>query len=476
MLALTIAEIAAACGGEIECRAGDSVDTIVHGTVETDSRLVSEGGIFFAMRGEVTDGHLFAALAQANGAALVIVERPLELPVSQIVVPDGPAALAALARDVVARVRSRGELTVVGITGSNGKTTTKNLLRAVLGDVGSTVAPAGSFNNHIGAPLSMLGIDEDTRYLIVEMGASGEGEIAKLVRVATPDIAVVLKVGLAHAGEFGGIEATQRAKAEIVTALPSTAVAVLNADDERVAAMAGQTAARVAWFGLGDAHDDPSSRSRDVAAVDIEATVSGTSFTLVADGMSRPVRLRILGEHHVMNALAAITVARELGLDLDRAIAAIEAVPRAERWRMELLEPAEGITVINDAYNASPDSTAAALKTLAQLTRDGKRAIAVLGEMAELGSYADEEHDRIGRLAVRLGVEQLIVVGHGARHIHNAAGLEGSWNGESVLVATADEAFELLSSELRPGDVVLVKSSKSAGLRFLGDRLGGVVS
>ncbi|MCY7326008.1 MAG: UDP-N-acetylmuramoyl-tripeptide--D-alanyl-D-alanine ligase, partial [Microbacteriaceae bacterium] len=344
MLALRLADIAAACAGELVLTADSTPDTVVDGAVTTDSRLATAGSVFFAIRGEFTDGHLFAGTAVDNGAALLIVERRLELPVDQIVVADGVRALAALASEVVARVRERGDLTVVGITGSNGKTTTKNLLRAILGAVGPTVAPEGSFNNHIGAPLSMLGIDEETRYLLVEMGASGKGHIKSLVDIAMPDISVVLKVGLAHAGEFGGIDATQRAKAEIVTSLPASAVAVLNADDDRVAAMAGQTAARVAWFGLDE--------SADVRADDIEATATGTTFTLLADGAAWPVRMRILGEHHVMNAIAALSVARELGLDLAAAIAAIEAVARAERWRMEVLEPAPGITVINDAYNA----------------------------------------------------------------------------------------------------------------------------
>jgi UDP-N-acetylmuramoyl-tripeptide--D-alanyl-D-alanine ligase len=186
------------------------------------------------------------------------------------------------------------------------------------------------------------------------------------------------------------------------------------------------------------------------------------------------VLLRILGEHHVMNALATLAVARELGLDLDTAITALETVPRAERWRMEVLTRSDGIVVINDAYNASPDSMSAALKTLAQVIEPGQRSIAVLGEMTALGEYSDEEHDRIGRLVVRLNIQKLIVVGHGARHIHNAAGLEGSWDGESILVASADEAYDLLRDDLRAGDVVLVKSSKSANLRFLGDRLGEV--
>jgi UDP-N-acetylmuramoyl-tripeptide--D-alanyl-D-alanine ligase len=467
VIPLTLAEIASIVGGRL-LSSPYPADAIVHGTVHTDSRLVDEGAIFFALPGAETDGALFAGDAEANGAALVIAEREVEVACAQIVVGDGVAALAALAAAVVARVREGGGLSVVAVTGSNGKTTTKNLLQAVLGAQGPTVAPKGSFNNHVGAPISMLGIDASTRYLIVEMGAGGPGQIAHLVSIARPDIGIVLKVGLAHVGEFGGIDAVQRAKSEMVTELPATATAILNADDDRVAAMAGMTAATVRWFGLSD--------TADVRAEDIEATALGTAFTLVADGTRIPVRLRILGEHHVLNALAALTVARELGVDLAQAVAAIEAVARAERWRMEVLRPASGAVVINDAYNASPDSMAAALKTLAQISTPVDRSIAVLGEMAELGEYSDEEHDRIGRLAVRLNIKKLIVVGHGARHIHNAAGLEGSWDGESVLVDTPDEAYDLLRGNMGAGDIVLVKSSKSANLRFLGDRLGDVTS
>ena len=471
MIALTLADIAAAVDGVIvapDDAALADPERIVDGPVETDSRLAVPGSLFFAMRGENTNGALFADAAVANGAVLVFTEERLTLPVAQMVVANTLDALAALAREVVARVRAAGSLRVVGITGSNGKTTTKNMLGAILAAQGPTVAPQGSYNNQVGAPYTMLRIDEQTRYLVVEMGASGIGDIARLIRIVVPDISVVLKVGLAHAGEFGGIEATQRAKSEIVTELPADAVAVLNRDDDRVAAMAAITAARPVWFGL-----DPAA---DLHADDLRATGSGTTFTLVTGGERRPVRLRILGEHHVMNALAALAVASELGIDLDQAISALEGVERAERWRMEILTRADGITVINDAYNASPDSTAAALKTLAQIIEPGQRSFAVLGEMNNLGEYADEEHDRIGRLAVRLNVQQLVVVGHNARHIHNAAGLEGSWDGESVLVETADEAYDLVSSRLRPGDVVLVKSCNAAGLRFLGDRLGEVTA
>jgi UDP-N-acetylmuramoyl-tripeptide--D-alanyl-D-alanine ligase len=469
VIALTLAELRDALGGEL--LGGGDPEVVVSGSVQTDSRLVEPGSVFFALPGEVTDGHLFAPAAVEAGAALVVAERPLDLPVPVLVVPDGVEALAALAHLVVARVRARGGLRVVAVTGSNGKTTTKNLLRAILEAEGPTVAPEGSFNNQVGAPISMLRVDESTRYLVAEMGASAVGDIARLIRIVTPDIGIVLKVGLAHAGGFGGIEQTQRAKSEMVTDLPETAVALLNADDQRVDAMAAWTRARVVRFGL-DAR-------ADVRATDVRATSAGTAFTVHADGASVPVTLRILGEHHVTNALAALASARELGIPLERAAAALATVPRAERWRMELLEGDAAIAggpfaVVNDAYNASPDSMAAALKTLAQIAEPGQRTVAVLGHMAELGEFETEEHDRIGRLAVRLDIGRLIVVGPEARAIHQAASLEGSWDGESVYVADPEAAYDLLRAELRAGDVVLVKSSKSAGLRFLGDRLAGI--
>lgn len=467
MIPFRLDELAQLLGAELVLTDGVAATAVIGGGVETDSRLVVDGSIFFALPGEVTDGHLFAPAAVAAGAGLVVCRERLDLEVPQLIVADGLEALGVLAREVVARVRAQGELRVIGITGSNGKTTTKNLLRAILSAEGPTVAPRDSFNNQVGAPISMLRIDHSTRFLVVEMGASGPGKIARLVSIARPDIGVVLKVGLAHAGGFGGIDATEVAKAEMVVDLPSDAVAILNLDDHRVARMAERTSARVVTFGHSPA--------AEIRADDVEATVAGTRFTLVADGERRAVQLQILGEHHVMNALAALSVARELGVDLDRAISAVESVPRAERWRMELFERPDGVTIVNDAYNASPDSVAAALKTLVQIARpEGRRTVAVLGEMAELGEYAQEEHDRIGRLAVRLDIRQLVVVGDAARHIHAAAGLEGSWDGESVLVADADAAYDVLRDDLRPGDIVLVKSSNSAGLRHLGDRLAGI--
>lgn len=466
MIALTLAEVVAATAGRLEPSGTDATEaTIVDGPVTTDSREVVPGGVFVAKRGEFDDGHRFAAAAAEQGAALLIVERPLELPVPQVVVDDSVEALGALATEVVRRMRALGRLRIVGVTGSNGKTTTKNLLRTVLEQVGPTVAARKSYNNEVGAPTTMLELTEETEYLVAEMGASGVGEIARLVRMARPDVGIVLKVGLAHAGEFGGIEKTVQAKSEMVTDLLSTDVAVLNADDPRVVPMAGLTAARVVWFGLGE--------RADVRATDVVVHARGTEFTVtVPGGESAHVRFSVLGEHHVMNALAAIAAARELGVPLATIVAALERVTLAEQWRMQVMGGRHDITVINDAYNASPDSVQAALKTLAQVKRPEGRTIAVLGEMSELGEFSGEEHDRIGLLAVRLGVSQLVVVGEGARRLHITAINEGSWDGESAYVETADEAFDLVTSMVHPGDTVLVKSSNSAGLRHLGDRLG----
>jgi UDP-N-acetylmuramoyl-tripeptide--D-alanyl-D-alanine ligase len=470
MIALTLAEIAGAVHGVLRLDgSGLTPQSVINGSVHTDSRETAPGSIFVAKPGDETDGHLFAPSALERGAALLIVEHRLDLPVAQIVVADSVVALGDLAAEVVARVRSTGRLKIIGVTGSNGKTTTKNLLRAVLERVGPTVAARASFNNEVGAPLTMLELTADTEFLVAEMGASGVGEIARLIRLARPDIGIVLKVGLAHAGEFGGIEATVTAKTEMVTELVETDVAVLNADDPRVAGMAAETRARIVWFGqYGD---------EGVRATDVHASASGTTFTLrLASGETRPVTFRVLGEHHVMNALAAAAAAEVLGVAIDDIVSALESVQTAERWRMEVLGGRDGVTVINDAYNASPDSMTAALKTLAQIATPGQRTIAVLGEMSELGELSGEEHDRVGLLAVRLNISQLIVVGRAARRMHISTINEGSWDGESAFVDTQDEAFELLRNSVQPGDTLLIKSSNSAGLRFLGDRLGELYS
>lgn len=470
MIRLTLSEIADRLTGALHPGGTDATpDTVVDGPVETDSREIVPGGVFVAKRGDDTDGHLFVGAAVERGAALAIVEHPVDEAVAQIVVADAVTALGELARFVVERVRDTGDLTVIGITGSNGKTTTKNMLETILAAEGETVAPIRSFNNAVGAPTTMLRTTTSTRYLIVEMGASGIGDIARLVAMAKPDIGVVLKVGLAHAGGFGGIESTLQAKTEMVSDLPPDAVAVLNSDDPRVASMADKTRARVLRFG----QEAPA----DIRATDITGSRTGTTFTAHVPG-EEPVtiRLRVLGEHHVMNALAAISVAHVLGVTLVRAATALETLTRAERWRMEVLGGRDDVTIINDAYNASPDSMSAAIKTLAQIAEPGKRTIAVLGAMSELGEYSGDEHDRIGLQLVRLNISRLVVVGPEARRMHISAINEGSWDGESVYFGDMDAAYDYLAAELTPGDTVLVKSSNSAKLRFLGDRLGELYS
>lgn len=465
MIPLTLAEIAEATGGRIVL-AGEATDqTVVSGLVDTDSREIEPGGIFVAKPGEFTDGHLFADRAVEAGAALCIVERELELasPVPQIVVEHAVDALGALATEVVRRVKALGRLREIAVTGSNGKTTTKNLLREIFAARGETVAPIASFNNEVGAPITFCKLTERTEYLIAEMGASAPGEIRRLIRMAKPDVGIVLMVGLAHAGEFGGIETTLRSKTEMVEDLDEDGWAVLNRDDARVASMAGKTRARILWFGRGE--------DADVRATDVSTSLEGTSFTLHLPGED-PVRVdfAVIGEHHVTNALAAAAAAHTQGVPATEIRDALQRVTRAERWRMEVLVRGP-ITIINDAYNASPDSMAAALRTLAQIAGPEQRTVAVLGEMSELGAQSIEEHDRLGLLAVRLNIGQLVVVGRGARPLHLGAIAQGSWDGESVFVEDQDAAYDLLVQELREGDIVLVKSSNSAGLRHLGDRI-----
>ena len=461
MIDLKLSEIAAAINGRL---VGD--DLLVTGSVETDSRLVTAGSLFIAKPGEETDGHLFVGKAVSAGAVGAVVERELDEPASQIVVEDSVLALGKLAKYVLHKIRQTSDIKVIGITGSNGKTSTKNMLREVLSRFGQTIAPIESYNNEVGAPISMLKADSKTKYLVVELGAGGPGSIEYLADICVPDIGVVLKVGLAHVGEFGGIESTFAIKSELAKSLSPGAALILNHDDGLVASMAELTKAKVSWFGTSD--------DSEVWASDIAVTLAGTSFVLHVGGSTRSVTLNILGEHQVMNALAAIRVALLLGLDLSKAIEALEAMPLAERWRMQLLKGANGSLVINDAYNASPDSMRAALQTLATLGRQGHRTIAVLGEMAELGSESAEQHDAMGRLAVRLNIDQVVVVGERAKLIHMGASQEGSWDGESKFFASIDEALQHVRGLLGSGDIVLVKSSKSAELRHLGDALAEV--
>ncbi|EIE99980.1 UDP-N-acetylmuramoyl-tripeptide--D-alanyl-D-alanine ligase [Saccharomonospora glauca] len=480
MIELTLAEIAEAVGGRLH--RADGTERVT-GTVEFDSRKLTKGGLFVALPGERVDGHDFAAAAVDSGAVGVLAAREVDAPA--VVVPPLPpgkahersvaltgdtdgsgaavlAALAALARHVVTRLAETG-LTVVGVTGSSGKTSTKDLIAQLLEPLGPTVAPPGSFNNELGHPWTALRADEETKHLVLELSARGPGHIAELAAVAPPRIGVVLNVGSAHVGEFGSQEGIARTKGELVEALPPGGVAVLNADDPLVAAMASRTRARVVRVG--------ESPDADVRAENVRLDEHAhASFDLVVGEERAPVTLRLVGEHHVGNALAAAAVALELGTPLSDVAARLSAATRRSSRRMEVTTRSDGVTVLNDSYNANPESMRAALKTLASMT-SARRSWAVLGVMGELGADSVSAHDEIGRLAVRLNINRLVVVGEQAAPMHHGASHEGSWGEESVLVPDTDAAIALLRAELRPDDVVLVKASKVAQLWKVADAL-----
>ncbi len=454
MIPLTLAEIASATGGVLHDAPDPAV--VVTGPVVIDSRHAGPGALFVAVKGEHTDGHEHAAAAVEAGAVGVLSARPTGVPA--VVVADPVAALGLLARAVLARMTG---LSVLAITGSSGKTTTKDLLAAVLETGGPTVATRGSYNNELGLPLTVLAADETTRNLVVEMGARGRGHITYLCGIAPPTVAVVLNVGAAHVGEFGSLAATASAKQELVHALGPGGVAVLNGDDPLVADMATAAPGRVVRFGR--------SPSADVRATDVVVDEHGrASFRLVTPTGTAPVRLALHGGHQVSNSLAAAAVALEVGLPLPDIAAALGAATPRSRWRMEVVERDDGVTVVNDAYNANPDSVGAALEAVASMSK-GRRSWAVLGEMRELGAASAEQHAAVGRLAVRLGVDRVVAVGEGARGICEAARQPPvppttNLGEEPVFVSDADEALALLREQVRPGDVVLVKASRAAGL------------
>ncbi|BDZ43843.1 UDP-N-acetylmuramoyl-tripeptide--D-alanyl-D-alanine ligase [Paraoerskovia sediminicola] len=435
------------------------------GSVVVDSRLVADGSLFVAVPGDRVDGHDFAAGAVEAGAALVLAQRELDVPC--VVVDDVQTALGALARVVLERLRHGSDLRVVAVTGSVGKTTTKDLLGAVLAPEGPTVVPAGSFNNEVGLPLTVLRADASTRFLVLEMGADRIGNLTYLTSVAPPDVAVVLVVGSAHVEGFGGIEGVATAKGELVSGLAPGGVAVLNADDHRVAAMHTLARGPVRTFGT---IPTAAVRAETVAlGVDGRPTFVLRSSVDGAEGASS-VTLGLVGEHNVTNALAAATAALVTGVAFDDVVARIGA-PAASPHRLAVTERPDGVTVIDDSYNANPDSMRAALKVLAVTAGRTRRSVAVLGEMRELGDASREAHEAIGRLVVRLNIKLLVVVGEGASALLDGATQEGSWGDEVVLVPDVDAAATLLAGELTDGDVVLVKASNGSGLWRLGDTL-----
>ena len=461
MIPMTCREIADVVGGRAVH--GEEGAPTVTAAAFVDSRLTQRGGLFVALTGTRVDGHDYVEAAFDAGAAAVLSARDTGRP--GVVVEDPVVALGRLAHHCLEQLP---DVRVVALTGSQGKTSCKDLLAQVLAagtTWGSTVATFGSFNNELGLPLTVLRADTSTQFLVLEMGARHVGDLRASCEVATPDVSLVLNVGKAHIGEFGSQERIAQAKGELVEALSEDGIAVLNADDPLVRAMASRTRAQVRTFGTGDA---------DVRLGDVRVDELGRpSFTLRAGREQADVSLRLVGEHHASNAAAATAVALALGLRLDQVAAALGNATATSRGRMEVRERTDGVTVIDDAYNANPDSMRAALKALAAVGsgRPAARTVAVLGEMRELGDTAQAEHDAVGRLAVRLDIDQLVVVGEPARPVHLGACLEGSWGGESVFVPSADAALDWLRDHLAPGDVVLFKASNVVQLSRLAEQV-----
>jgi UDP-N-acetylmuramoyl-tripeptide--D-alanyl-D-alanine ligase len=462
VIPLTAGWIADAVDGRLDHL--DRADVL--SSVSIDSR--DQGDLFVAIAGERQDGHDFAADAVARGAVAVLAGRPVVDPEGQplpaILVDDPVAALGRLAHRVRRELLSAR---VIGLTGSSGKTSTKDLLGQVLDGIGPTVRPMGSFNTEVGLPLTILSADPATRFLVLEMGMRGLGHIAYLARIAEPDIGIVLNVGSAHLGVVGTREAIASAKGELAESLTAGGVAILNRDDPFVAAMAGRTAAEVVFFGE-TADSDVVARE---VTIDRQARASFVLHSrLPGAGGEAPVRLQVSGAHFVSNALAAAATGLVCGGSVADVAAALSSARIDSRWRMQVVERADGVIVVNDAYNANPESMRAALKALAAMG-EGRRTWAVLGEMRELGDRSIEEHDAIGRLAVRLDISRLVCVGEATRALHLGACTEGSWGEESVLVPDADAALALLRREVAPGDVVLVKASRSVGLERVAEGL-----
>jgi UDP-N-acetylmuramoyl-tripeptide--D-alanyl-D-alanine ligase len=456
MIPLSLAEAAAAAVGAL--READGAAQVTG--LAVDSRVVGHGDLFVALPGSRADGAAFAGAALEAGAVAVLARAGAVTVGPRIEAADPLAALGAVA----GAVRDRSGARVVGITGSTGKTTTKDLLAAALAMRFETVANTASFNNEVGLPLTLARLEPGTQALVVEIGARGPGHVASLARLARPEVGVVLNVGVAHVGMFGSQQAIAAAKGELVEALPATGTAVLNADDPLVAAMAARTAARVLPFGVS--HPGAAVRAEGIS-LDADGRAH---FKLCTPSGGAEATLPAPGEHLVSDALAAAAAAHALGLDPEEIAAGLRAA-RLSPMRMQVARRPDGLTVINDAYNANPTSMAAGLKTLAAAAAGRGRAVAVLGEMAELGERAPSEHDRIGRLVTRLGIDRLVGVGELGAVMVRAARMEGMWPEEAVAVPDAEAAIAALERWLGPDDVVLVKASRVIALDRVAERL-----
>ena len=458
MIALTVSQVCEATSGV----AHHLVATELVTDVRIDSRDISEGCLFVAIKGEHADGHDFAADVIAAGAMAVLSARELDQPC--IVVDDPVLALGRLAHWVRTRLLT---CTVIGVTGSSGKTSTKELIAGILCADGPTVCPKGSLNTEVGVPLTILSADESTKYLVLEMGMRGAGQIRYLTEIAEPSVGVIVNVGMAHAELLGSREAISRAKGEIVEGLPADGFAILNGDDPLVVAKSENTTAHVIRFGRGV--------ESDVRAADVRVDAAArASFTLHHANQSVSVTLKLHGEHFVENALAAASVALALGINIDVVAAELRIAGLDSKWRMEVKELGNHVTLVNDCYNANPESMRAALAATASMAA-GRRSWAILGEMRELGESSREEHESLGRAAATMGIDRLICIGEALSETHEAAVAAGL---TSTSVTEIEEAVSIITTEAIPGDVILVKASRGIALERVADALsawnGGV--
>ena len=416
------------------------------------SKDANKDTFFAAFEGAKVDGHNFTDEAIKNGAKFALVSKPVHVP--HILVPNVLNALSKLARF---NRKALPNLKVIGITGSQGKTTTKDLMHHLLSVLGKTVAPSASLNNELGVPLLLLKCDESISFCIVEMGARHIGDISHLVEIAEPNIGVVLNVGQAHLGEFGSREKIAEAKGELIAGLPEDGIAVLGNYDPFTPIMAEGMGLRKVIFG--------ESNSCDVRAADIEIREGRANFDLVTKAGRAPVSLQLLGSHQVSNALAAAAVAEILGMGIDSIAASLSTADLRSRWRMELTQLAE-VSLINDSYNANPESMSAALRSLALLAQErGGVSWAFLGKMHELGASSPVQHEMIGKIASDIGIDHLVSIGV-TEYLNDLS--EGDTTGH--LVKDVSEALTFMRF-IQPGDVLLVKASRAENLDRLSDEI-----
>lgn len=460
MIALTASEIAAITQGRLG--QGTDPELVVTGIARIDSRDLSPGDLFVAFEGETLDGHDFVDQAMSNGAVLSLVTRPVAAP--HVVVSNMLEAVSALARHNARALQST--CTIIGLTGSSGKTSTKDLLASVLEAAGETVAPPGSFNNELGFPLTVLRANLNTKYLVLEMGARGVGHLALLCSIAQPQVGMVLNVGAAHLGEFGDLETTARAKSEVVATLPADGIAILNSDDERVRAMTAVTKARCVYFG----------GSRD-ALVSAENVIVGTNgcaqFDLLISGLaSERVSLKVAGRHQVSNALAVAAAAISLGINPHAVAEALSQAGPRSPWRMQVEQAVNDVTVINDAYNANPESMSAALVAARDIAGDGRLGV-VVGEMLELGAQSNRAHVDLGTAVANATPAWVIAVGSVSEPIESGAVSAGLSPEVISRVDSAPLAIRKALELVQPGDVVLIKASRGIGLEVVAQALVG---